>query len=227
MLLLLETGVDLNKLPVRDKRTLLQRIYDMKRIPSYPQTKRSRDAEEERLGLLRLLLQFNIDTSVCDADGSTVVINALYKNWIDDVKLLLDKGVSVNTREHSSYLYRGSAAHRKACGDTLLILAARRNNVKMVELLLLYVAPDNKIDVDLQGDNGMTAFMWAAFNNNVQILEMLLPYAAVNMRSNQGYTAFLFAIDKVNYEAMYLLLRHDYVDVNVPHNVGTVVAFLV
>lgn len=220
--LLMETGrIDLNKLPVReDGRTLLQRIYDMKRIPSYPQTQKSRDVEEERQGLLRLLLEYGMDTSVINADGSTVVIEALYKDWTEDVKILLDKGVSVNTRENSSYLYRGSAAHRKARGDTLLILAARRNKPKLVELLLLYVSSDNRIDVDLTGDGGMTAFMWAAFNNNIEIMNMLMPYASVNMRSEEGYTALLFAIDRLSSEAMYLLIRNSYVNLDLAHNVS-------
>ena len=121
-------------------------------------------------------------------DGSTVVVEAVAKNWLEDVRLLLDSGVSANTREGCHYRYRGAAAYRALRGDTLLILAARRNNLELVKLLLQYVAKENKIEVDLQGDGGMTAFMWAAFNNNCDVLRALMPLAAHNTRNEEGYS---------------------------------------
>lgn len=123
-----------------------------------------------------------------------MLIVALYKNWIEDIKLYLDNGMSVNSREISKYLYRGPINHRILKGDTLLIIASRQNNFALVELLLSYTSNDNKIDVDLHGDNGMTAFMWAAFNNNVEILQLLMPFAKVNARNEEGYTGIYYII---------------------------------
>ncbi len=36
----------------------------MKRIPSYPTTKASRDLEEQRIEILKLFIEYNSDTSV-------------------------------------------------------------------------------------------------------------------------------------------------------------------
>ena len=68
MELLLQRGLDLNKIPVRNPvtGTFLQEIYRMKRVPSYPQTQLSRDVEEVRLQMLKLLLKYKINVHVTD-----------------------------------------------------------------------------------------------------------------------------------------------------------------
>ena len=96
MELLLQKGLDLNKLPIRNTAvgTLLQEIYQMKRIPSYPQTQLSRDVEDVRLQMLKLLLKYKINVNVVDK------VYILHVNRLLCVIMLLTNGYNVG-REYS------------------------------------------------------------------------------------------------------------------------------
>jgi hypothetical protein len=42
-----------------------------------------------------------------------LLLTAIDNNWHEDIPLLVKAGLSINTREISKYLYRGSAKYRE------------------------------------------------------------------------------------------------------------------
>ena len=150
-----------------------------------------------------------------------MLILAVHNGWLEDVHMFIESGMPIDSREVSSYPYRGDANHRAHRGDTLIIIATRRNDIDMVKLLLSFESPII-CDTDALGDNGMTALMWAAFNGNILILEMLLKYHRTprhNLRNEEGYTPLIFAITQRQWPAAYCLIKDLYLDVDVPHEV--------
>ena len=149
------------------------------------------------------------------------MIAAVRNNWISDIHLLAQAGLSINTREMSPYLYRGSAGNRTAFGDPILVLAARKSNIPMIKVLLDCPDTAERCNIDAMGDDGMTALMWAAFNNNTEIVDILLRrHVRMNMQNHQGYTALMLAIDKGSLAAAYVLIRDFHTDVDVMHTVS-------
>jgi len=72
-----------------------------------------------------------------------------------------------------------------------LALAARNNNVRIVDLLLKRGA-----NVDKLGEQGETALMWAAGAGNVKVLKRLLELGAdLKRRDNDGCDALEYAVN--------------------------------
>ena len=148
------------------------------------------------------------------------MIAAVRNNWLEDIHLLAQAGLSINSREVSPHPYRGSAGNRTAFGDTLLILAARHSNLAMLKVLLDCPDTAESCDMNAQGYDGMTALMWAAHNNCVEIVDLLLRrHVRMNMQSHQGYTALMLAVDKGSLDAAYVLIRDFHTEVDMGHAV--------
>lgn len=95
------------------------------------------------------------------------------------IKLLLKCGVSLEIRGDF-----GRTVLHEAVG--------KKNNTENVKLLL-----DQKIDVDVKDNYGVTPLMIAAENGNNEIIKILLKYGAdVNKVDNDGWSALLWACYK-------------------------------
>lgn len=85
------------------------------------------------LDTVKLLLEHNADINAIDTSGATALSYALYwshiYNNLDTVKLLLDNGADANLD-----------VNVKDYGDTMLMLAARRDDFNLIKLLLNYGA---------------------------------------------------------------------------------------
>lgn len=67
----------------------------------------------------------------------------------------------------------------------------------------------------------MTAALWAAYNGNVPILELLVAKNAnLNLRTEEGYSALLLAINELKFDMMYYLIGCPGCDVEITHNVS-------
>jgi 5-methylcytosine-specific restriction endonuclease McrBC regulatory subunit McrC len=112
--------------------------------------------------------------------------------------LLVNEKVNVNSRLNH--------------GETALMLASMKGNIKIVKLLLEYEANPN-----LQEEYGFTALMLASMKGNIKIVKLLLEYEAnPNLQNKDGWTALMFA-SKVknlifdgfrNLDIVKLLLKH-------------------
>ena len=75
-------------------------------------------------------------------------------------------------------------------GNFALLIAIRKENAEMVELLI-----NNGADVDIYDEQDLTALMIAVLNECCKIVHLLLNYgSSVNTQDKDEYTALLIAI---------------------------------
>ena len=74
-------------------------------------------------------------------------------------------------------------------GETALIMAASKNNLEMVKILL----PES--DATATDSLGYTALMMAAYNNNTEMVKLLLPKSDVKATNKWGQSALDLATD--------------------------------
>lgn len=89
-------------------------------------------------------------------------------------------------------------------GDTILIFAAGKDDLELVELLL-----DVGADIALENNESDTALMRAAIQGRYEVVALLLAKGAdVNQKSSQGqWNAFMGAANNDHIEVMKLLLK--------------------
>ncbi len=103
------------------------------------------------------------------------LLKAAKKGDIEEVRLLLEKGADVNSRNMD--------------GWTALMLAAWNGNTETVELLL-----DEGADVNSKSISGWTALMFAAANGCIKTAKFLIEKGAeVDEKYDNGETALLVA----------------------------------
>ncbi|KAA3673091.1 uncharacterized protein DEA37_0000873 [Paragonimus westermani] len=89
-------------------------------------------------------------------------------------------------------------------GFTPLMLAAQKNMLEMLEILLDYNANSNT-----KNDTGKTALMFAAFKGNLECMEALLESGAdVNAVDHSGLSALHLATDGEQTRAIKLLVKN-------------------
>ena len=74
---LLEAGADPNVRHKKDSQSPLIRVCSQKKMPSFPNTKISRDMEDIRHNLTKALLGSNADVNISDKDKNTALMAAL------------------------------------------------------------------------------------------------------------------------------------------------------
>ena len=205
--MLVAAGAD-GKIADRMGRTPTIHLCAQKRIPSYPTTKRSRDAEAVRWNLLQALMSLPMTHLECrDKNGETAFIHACCNGYYDDMRLLQECGADVNARQVSAYPYRGYPSQREKNGDTALILATRRGDMAVVQVLV----EECKVDVNLHGAEGMTALMWAAWHDRKELIAYLHSKGAqINAQSYFGQTALMWTMEHMRIETGMFLLDLGY-----------------
>ena len=121
----------------------------------------------------------------------SILINAVRRNNIELVKLLLDAGANPNKKDNISY--------------TALIYAVQYGYIEIVQLLL-----EAGVWVNIQNNIGDTALIEASLNGNIEIIELLLATGAdPNIRNNDDDTALMWASQMGHIEIVELLLEVD------------------
>ena len=148
---------------------------------------------------IRLLLQKKADVDATDADGSTALHWASYRDDLESADLLIRAGAKVNTatdlgvtplwpasQNGSSAMVRrllDSGANPNAAllaGETPLMVAARSGYPDVVEQLLVKGANPNA-----HGTRGQTALMWAVSQKHPAVVKLLLAHHAdLSLRSD-------------------------------------------
>ena len=97
-------------------------------------------------------------------------------------------------------------------GNTALIYASKKNNIKIVKLLLEV----ETIDVNIENNIGQTALIFVARNNYIEIIKLLLENKTinVNLQNRDGDTALIMASSNNNIEVVELLLNIEDINVN-------------
>jgi ankyrin repeat protein len=124
--------------------------------------------------------------NVHSAFGETALMLAALKGNTETVKLLLEKGASIN---HP--------------GWTPLMYSALNNRLDIARLLI-----GRGAQVNSTADNGTTALMMAAREGHLQMVLLLLEHNAdVNHRTQFGYTALSVAQDRNMHEVAKMLIK--------------------
>jgi len=146
----------------------------------------------------------NLDINLTNSIGNTALHNAVLKNKLEIVKLLLaqDK-IEVNIPNNE--------------GKTPLYYAVLENKLEIVELLLKH----QKIDVNLKNNIGKTPLYYAVLENKAEIVKLLLEHKKIDVNSKIiGMTPLHLALIGGHTEIVKLLLEHKDIKVNIPNNKG-------
>jgi uncharacterized protein len=149
---------------------------------------------------LRALLQKKADVNAAEADGSTALLWASYRDDLESADVLIRAGAKVNAANDlgATSLWaasqNGSAAMVRRlleaganpnlallAGETPLMVAARSGYPEIVEQMLAKDA-----NVGAHGARGQTALMWAVAQKNPDVVKVLLAHGAdVKARSEE------------------------------------------
>jgi ankyrin repeat protein len=125
-------------------RFLLERAPELLEVPdSTGRTPLSWSAQDDRLQVLRFLLERKATVDARDVTGRTPFFHAVVGEQLQAVRLLLERGAKVDARDQFS--------------DTPLMLASAKGNAALVRLLL-----DAKADAAAKNQEGRTALDRAA-----------------------------------------------------------------
>jgi ankyrin repeat protein len=163
----------------------------------------------------------NLD--LLEADGTTALIWAAYRNDLERADVLLRAGADVNAaNEYGVTALYATATNTDAAmtekllaagadpnahllsGETPLMQAARRGNLAVVRVLLA-----GRADPNAQENNGgQNALMWAVSERHGAVTAELVRHGAdVQGRSKNGYTAISFAAQQGDTDSIRTLLE--------------------
>ena len=150
--------------------------------------------------LAKLLLRYKPNIDIVH-NNTTALIEAAYHGRKDFVKLLVDHGAQVNLKNSN--------------GDTALIVASQRGDMKCIEHLL----GRKDIDANLRNRSESSAITVAAQIGHNEIVKLLLDHGAqANLQNINGDTALMIASQRGHTNCVeHLLLRKD-IDVNLQNS---------
>lgn len=169
------------------------------------------------------LLKQNVDVNAAQADGSTALHWAAYRDDLPTADLLIGAGANPNAASEygatplSMACDNGSSAMVEkllkagananvalASGETALMTCAGRGSQGAVKALLAHGA-----DVNARETKGsQTALMWAVAEKHPEIVRMLIEHGAdIHARSNAGLTPLLFAAQQGDLASLQMLIE--------------------
>jgi ankyrin repeat protein len=98
-------------------------------------------------------------------------------------------------------------------------LTAVQNNDNY-QLLAMLIHRDNRLNINIQNENGLTPLMFGCMNGNLVIVQALLIAGAdINLKNHRGESALIIAINSGFGDIMMELINHG-ADVNIVDNNG-------
>ncbi|KAL8755199.1 MAG: hypothetical protein Q9199_003807 [Rusavskia elegans] len=151
---------------------------------------------------LSMLLGLRADPNLVTKEGKTALGLASSKGCIENIRLLLEKGSNLESRDRQ--------------GRTPLLIAVNYNQPEAVQVLL-----DAGADPNLATDRGNTALNFASREGFVEIITLLLENGSkLESRNHQGWTPLLSAVNANQQEALQVFLDAR-ADVNAKLNDGS------
>ncbi|HFE39552.1 MAG TPA: ankyrin repeat domain-containing protein [Gammaproteobacteria bacterium] len=136
-----------------------------------------------------MLATGDVDINKANRYGWTALMHAAKVGDLESVKLLVEKGATVDARDSN--------------GWTPMMRAAQKGHVEVVEYLI-----DKGADVNATTENGWTALMWAALREKVGVVKYLIGVKGIdlNHQSEDGRSAIMISITENNND-VYILLQ--------------------
>ena len=142
-----------------------------------------------------------LDTDFEPSDDAVTLISEVQKGCLDNVRNLLDKGISPNIRGDS--------------GKTALMCAAQKKYSDIVNVLV-----ERGADLNARDDSGMTALMCAAQKGREGVVSYLLAKGtSLNIQDNNGKSALIYAALE-GYENIVSILMEKGADPNAQDDSG-------
>ena len=136
-----------------------------------------------------------------DSDDLQKLFSAVSKGKLEEIKILLDKGIDINAKDLRGY--------------TALHIATNEGSLEVVKFLIEMGA-----NVDVKNIKGCTALHIAANNGSLATLKCLIELGAdVNAKNTEDYTALHFAA-YLNFDHVVLFLIKMGADVSVQNKNG-------
>lgn len=164
-----------------------------------------------------LLQQAPININAQNSLGFTSLMNAVFWGNEEIVELLLQApDIDINAHDihgENAYTlsYQYPAIKKLICAKIheQWLNAARNGNLKLMQSLI------DKVDINIQDDNGNTALIEAAYKEHESIVKFLLsqPSLHVNAQNKAGETALITAMPNEN--IVKLLLKVINIDINI------------
>lgn len=187
-------------------------------------------AEAGDVAAVRALLKAGADANAPQADGTTPLHWAAYRDDTEAAELLIGAGADVNARNRygvpplalacenrngplaRSLLHAGADANAALPGgETVLMVAARSGSLEAVQALLAEGAA-----ADATERNDQTALMWAAAEGHREVVQALIEAGADFRRTlASGFNAMFFAVREGHAGVAHALLKAG-IDVNEP-----------
>lgn len=148
-------------------------------------------ADEGKVDAARKLLRMNIDPNILDSEGTTPLRRAVENKNVEVASLLLKHGANI---------------YIECPGDEMSLLhkAAKRNDVKMMKLLI-----ENGADPYETGIKGGTAMFTAAAHGSCDAVDLLSEFPGLINIANKGkFTPLMAAIYRRKYDCALQLLKH-------------------
>jgi ankyrin repeat protein len=140
-------------------------------------------SERGHKDIVEFLFEKGVHIDLQDDDGNTALMAAIQNDHRETVLLLLKKGAQTGIQN-------------------ALIYASKRGFVEILEYLL-----DNGVQIDVQDDDGRTAFMVAVQSNvEVAVLFLLDRGAQLDLQDMDGCTALMLACKEGHSEIVKLLV---------------------
>jgi ankyrin len=178
---------------------------------------------------LRALLKQGANVNSAEADGTTALIWASYRDNLEDADLLIRSGAKVNAandlgvtplwtacQNGSEAMVRrllaaGANPNAKlTLGETMLMEASRTGNAAVVEQLL-----NKGAEVNVRAARGQTALMWAVAQKHPDVVKLLLAKGADVRARSEAWSQVMAVVP------------HGYLDYNraIPHGDDTPLLF--
>lgn len=173
-------------------------------------------------GILPLLIDAGAEVNAQDSDGTSALMIAASRGWVESVQELLKAGADVEAvdvtgrqaldyaqnediktllRQEEAKLERARGQKSLTLGQEL-IMATKKNNIHEVKALLKRGA-----NINAQNERGETALMAAARRNFIPIVQLLLREALdIELAEKTGITPLQSAVINGNIEIVKLLL---------------------
>jgi ankyrin repeat protein len=191
---------------------------------------------QKKDAIIKCILHEHPQFTILKNEGEALFIHCAYFGLCDEIRILIARGFSCNTRSKLGCTALRCAAYQNqdqivailleqpgieidaanAENRTALHVASARGYTNIAKQLL-----EKKCNVNLKDIHGLTALHYACQENHIEIARLLLKAGAdTNAETNQHMTPLFTAIQRGAEDIVVLLIEEGHVDINYRDTIG-------